>query len=330
MNKKIVKRSQITSDTLCTEQDSGLCQKEEELHDLQYESIPKIDSIDDSIQNGDNCIPVVNWIGKKFRLLEKTKMFQKFGYELYTTPQLSQTAEKVNSDIALPNFRIKYKPFKGKTLIVSDVKETDDGEYLITFNVEEMDLTVYGKTRKEIIEGIVLIDDFISAEKRWKGKTVYSRKRSIEIFDSTASRFSAERVSITEPLDVVSIRWGITPLPPKSLWIVVEGNDNLNGIIPINFSWTNVLKEEKVQGAPWEREIFENDPRKLYQWDDYIWQTIDKHSILMGMTTRQVQVSWGDPDKILKETVNNRGVIKYIYQGKTLLFENDTLISASE
>lgn len=276
-------------------------------------------------------VPVSEWAGKKFRLLEKTKMFQKYGYELYTSPLFSEDTTPADPRIAHKNHRLKYKVFNRATVIATAVKKMADGEYHITFKANTPQLTVYGKTRKGIIEGLALYGDFEAAEKRWKGKTIFSRRRSIETYDSAQSCFTSDKISVTEPLKVIAIRWGITPLPPKSLWLVIVRPGGFKGFIPINYSWTNVLQTEKTVSLPWEKDIFEQDPRKLFKWEEYIWETIDKHNICTGMTTEQVRFSWGKPKEIkTKKSSDGKEITTYKYSGKMLKFENDTLRSTVE
>ncbi len=276
-------------------------------------------------------IPVSEWTGKKFRLLERTRMFQEYGYELYTSPQFSKGKTPTDSRIAHANHRLKYDLFKGTTITATAVTEMDKNAYHITFTSDTMDLVMYGKASKGIIEGIALFSDYGEAEKRWKGKTIFSRRRSIETYDSVASCFSSVKLSITEPLKVVAIRWGITPLPPKSLWLIVARKNGSRGFIPINYSWTNVLREEGTEKLPWGKDIFEHDPREIYAWEEYIWETIDNHNICTNMTTEQVRFSWGEPkDKKTEKAGDGKEITTYMYSGKTLRFVNDTLRSTVE
>lgn len=272
-----------------------------------------------------NNLSVPQWLGKKFRLLEKTKMFQRFGYELYTSPLLAAETKPQDTSLVLDNCRLKYTPFKSITVSVTDIKEIPDGEYLVTFYAESKAMNIYGKTTNGIIEGLAHNDDLSLARQQWEGNYVFSRRRSIDIFDSLSSSFVNHKVSIAESLKVTSVRWGVTPLPPKSLWLMVETSSGLKGIIPINYSWTNVLQTEQTSAPPWDKDIFRENPKKKYSWDEYVWETIDKHNIFVGMTSEQVKVSWGDP--IRSHHAKQKAITKFDYQGKTLIFRNDTLIS---
>ncbi len=308
--------------------------KDAQLIQTEKEGVPSRPVADKEIKKNDTInldLPVSQWLGKKFRLLRKTKIFQKFGYELYTSPKFSEETLPPDTTIELSNHRIKYNLFKCKTVSAIDVKEMSNKEYVIVFKTDTMDLTLYGKTRNGIIEGLAFDSDLKSAEKRWKGKKIYSKRRCIDIFDSSSSSFTSIKVSIAEPLLVGSINWGIVPLPPKSLWLVVERLNGARGIIPVNYSWTNVPKNERTTGMPWDEDIFEKNPRDIYQWEEYVWEIIDKHNIFTGMTTQQVLFSWGRPNEIRSEKfAGTEKKCIYFYDGKKLHFVNDTLTSTSE
>ena len=276
-------------------------------------------------------LPIPEWKGKKFRLLEKTKMFQMYGYELYTSPLFSDDPAPADTNFAHGNHRLKYAPFKATNITATDVEKMEGEGYRVTFKTDTFQLPVYGRTRKGMIEGLALYSDFEAAETRWKGKTVYSRRRSIETYDSTHSCYKNVKVSITEPLKAIGVSWGITPLPPKSLWLIVERQNGFRGFIPTNYSWTNVLQTEETASLPWENEIFEQNPKEIYKWEDDMWETIDKHNISTQMTTEQVLFSWGKPISRFTET-DQDGKEKniFLYRDKKLIFQNDTLIFSFE
>lgn len=272
-------------------------------------------------------IPMVEWAQKQFMLLEKTRMFQKFGYELYSSPNFSKETKPANPAIAHKNHRLKYDVFKGTVITATKVTKQKNGTYHITFKTKTDGKLIYGKTKNNIIEGLALYLDFQNAKKRWKGKTIYAKRRCIETYDSINSRFTSIKVSATEPLKVKDIRWGITPLPPKFLWLIVERRDSSQGIIPINYSFTNVLVKNTTTIFPWNDDIYEKDPRKLYSWDEYVWNTIDKHNIFTGMSQKQVSFSWGEPHKkTTSKDKKGKNITTCTYDGNILTFKNGVLV----
>jgi hypothetical protein len=268
---------------------------------------------------------VSEWTGRRFVLLEKVKMFRRFGYPLYLSPSLDSTTGTFDTTVALADSRLRYEPFAGTMITVDSVTALDNGEYGITATTDTLGLTVYGRTTDGTIEGLCLAQDLPAARARWKGATVYPRRRLVDSYDSAASRFSGIKVSITRPLTVTDVRWGMIPLPPKPIWLVVRDGDSLDGIIPVHYSWTNVQEKSRVGTVPWDEEILEENPRETWQWDSLVWEAIDKASILSNMTTGQVRLSWGEPAATDTTYQGLDELIHMVYEGDTLTFVNDTL-----
>jgi hypothetical protein len=272
-------------------------------------------------------IPVARWTGKKFFILEKAIPFQEYGFELYTAPYVLKASATLKSDLVLPNRRLRYLPFFGTCITATSVCTQGKGEYIVSFLTDTLKMTVYGTTKHGTIEGIAPADDLEKARKRWLGTTVYSRRRTIDQYDSLTATFTSKKVSLLESLTVADVRWGILPLPPKPVWLIVRCQDSSEGIIPVYSSWTNVQESFKTGERPWDADIFEKNPKELYPWDSYVWETIDKHSISLGMTTDQVRISWGEPQKIQRIPVpDKKKVTLYFYDAKKLSFENDSLV----
>jgi hypothetical protein len=266
------------------------------------------------------------WKGKRFILLEKGRMFRGFGYHLYTSPHFEQSRAPVDSLVELPNHRLRYERFEKAQVVVTSVQPLPGKEFLVTFSVDSAAPWAYAKTTSGIIEGIARIDDLEGAAGRWRGRTIYSRRRSIDIYDEVNSRFTSIKVSITEPLTVREVRWGIAPLPPKPIWLVVRRVSGETGIIPVYYSWTNVLPSNRTSGPPWQSDILEENPREKYHWDEVIWEAIDTHRLLTGMTAEQVRLSWGDPDSKVGRIEAGSSRIVWPYERGTLVFAKDSLV----
>ncbi|MBD3419674.1 MAG: hypothetical protein GF398_06110 [Chitinivibrionales bacterium] len=271
-------------------------------------------------------LPIGEWTGEQFVLLGKPRMFQKHGYLLYDSPALSEATHQADPQIAHPNHRLKYDRFEWHIVAVKSVTAQQDGEFLVAFFDDSLGREIYAKSRKHVIEGIARLSDLDGAGQRWADATIYCRLRHITTFDETASRYGTIPVSITEPLQVTEVRWGLSPLPPKPIWLVVVRQNGDTGFIPVNYSWTNILYEMRTEGLPWEKDIFEEDPRELFAWDDLYWQAIDEKKLLTHMTTQQVQMSWGKPTKATVEETETGTITTYKYLGNKLVFKNDTLV----
>jgi hypothetical protein len=270
-------------------------------------------------------VPVEQWMGKKFMCLRMPALFQKFGYELYTSPNLDKETMAIQPDIENKKHRLLYAPFVGKLLTVTAVSKPDS-EYLLTFIDDASQLPVYGRTKKFAIQGIAFFDDRELAKKRWLGKDVFARKRHISTFDSVKSNVGSIKVFVQTPLKVVDIIFGLSPMPTQPLWIMVETPTKERGFIGTFFTWTNVMADLKKEYRPWTEDLYEENPQKTYTWGDDIWEQINTHNVINGMTKTQVLFAWNNP--INKDTmaVNGKKLNRWTYQGQYVYFLGDTLV----
>lgn len=267
------------------------------------------------------AVPVAKWKGRAFVLLRKNRMFEKFGYELYVDKGYAS-----RSAASLSNGRLRADLFAGKRMVAQSVTAIGGGERSIVFRLDTLGITVTATTRSGTVEGIAPAGDLDEARKRWLGDTVYSVRRSIDTYDSASARFGSVKVSLGDPLRVTDVVWGATPLPPKPIWIAVQTAGGARGFIPIHYSWTNVLADKRISEIPWEADVLEQDPRKLYKWDEHVWNTIDSHNIFAGMTRSQVRMSWGGPVRVERDSTATEAVVeKWFYDGNTLVFSGDSL-----
>jgi hypothetical protein len=200
-------------------------------------------------------------------------------------------------------------------------------EYLVGFSQETTLLSLYAKTHRGAIEGIASVEDLDKAAKMWVGRTVYSRRRFIDTYDSAEGVFGTIKVDIQERLTVKAVRWGTTPLPPKPLWLCIFTKDKQAGLIPVSQSWTNVMADKISGPTPWNDDIFDKNPMEIYSWDNSIWKAINSHTIVSGMSKEQVRVSWGPPHNIVEDTASRRCREEWRYGSQFLCFDHDTVIS---
>jgi hypothetical protein len=278
-------------------------------------------------------LSILQWPGKKFVFLPKQKIVKAFGYGLYLTPELDRSKSPVNPARETKEHRIRCDAFDQGSLTVREVKPSGS-EYLVHFIHEPTKVSLFAKTHRGAIEGLALAEDVEKAKKRWLGKTVYSMRRFINMYDSVTGNVSTQKVKTGDPLRVVEIRWGTTPLPSQPLWLVVEtapahdAGAGTRGFIPVSISWANIMFDKITSGRPWDEDILEQDPKKLYAWDKVYWDAIDNHSIVPGMTKPQVRMSWGPAKTVRKDMTKagNRELWSYD-DGQELLFIGDSLAS---
>jgi hypothetical protein len=269
--------------------------------------------------------PIAKWVGQKFVVLAKQNLVRQFGYELYLTPECAMSKKKPDPDWEAACHHIRCDKLEGSFIIAKEVKPVGN-DYLVKFEHEESGRAIFGKPQQGSLEGIALAVDLDSAQSKWLGKTIYSVRRFIDTFDSAIGSLGMIKVKIEQPLVVTGVKWGMTPLPPKPLWIEVKTERGEKGFIPTRISWTNTIADKKTDSAPWSEDIMDIDPKKVYSWDETMWETINKHSIATGMTTEQVRLSWGPPRSIVKSASNNSET--WSFGDQSLVFVNDSLVSS--
>jgi hypothetical protein len=272
-------------------------------------------------------LSVKQWTGHAFIILPKQKIASGFGYELYLSPRLDLCKSMPDTGRETKSRRVRCDKFGGSTVVVRDVKASGK-EFLVRFIHEPTGISLYGRTRGGAIEGLARAGDLSEAKRRGLGKTVYSTGRFINLYDSATGDVTTRKVRITDPLAVVDVQWGTTPLPPQPLWLIVETAGKARGFIPVRASRTNVMSEMKKPGNPWDDDVLEQDPRKVYSWDNVVWEAIDNHSILPRMTKSQVRLSWGPPKNVRRESGENANGEHWIFDNEQdLYFTGDTLVS---
>ncbi len=275
-------------------------------------------------------IPIEQWIDKKFLFPENPKSLQEFGYHLSLKKKYSICVPnpEFENDITC---NLKYNRFVGLSIKVIGFEKVYSDEIKVVFLEERSGLKIYGTPYQECITDIVFLNDMENAKKKWIGKTIYSKRRSVRTYDEKLDKYGELKVKIGEPLKVTDIWWGFSSCWPKygekdgPLWVIVESIKGEKGFIPTAFSWTNIYKDRWTQGRPWDNDFFEFNPKQKYRWSNEIWELINNRKVRVGMNKDQVKLSWGNPDEINKDIYESRILEQWIYESQYLYFENDKL-----
>lgn len=258
------------------------------------------------------------WAGKNFVVLAKQEMFKNFGYELFLSKEMENNTAPVDTSLELKKHRLRWDKCSGHTLTCRSA-EYVQGEWIIGFFDSTLKKEIWAKTYKKAIKELAMKNDLEVAQNRWLGKAVFSKRGVISTNDSK-NGYGSMKVRIQDSLRVVDICWGVTPLPVKPLWLIVETREKLKGFIPIRISWTNLMCDLLQEDAPWDEDIFENDPSVLFKWDTTIWEMVNNHRVVNEMNQEQVLTSWGKPLKRFKKELNGTMFECWKYQSQTLYF----------
>lgn len=292
-------------------------------------------SVSDTAQTPDSCfeplpaVPVKDWKGLNFLVLEKQSIFCQAGYELYdfSNPELGLTPDDLSE--FKPENRIPCDKIKGHLLKVTGLYENED-EWLVSFSDMETGKVIKARTHKHAIKEIVPEADLIWAKKRWLNRIVFSRKGTISTLNKESGNFGSLKVRIQDSLLVEDVVPGFTPLPVNPIWLIVKTPQGQQGIIPLRISWTNTMSDKIMEGDPWEPEIMERDPSKIYTWDESMWEIINNHRVVLEMTKEQVLMSWGKPVKRKDTDIDGKKMECWFYAAQMLCFDKHQLVSIKD
>lgn len=274
-------------------------------------------------------VPVKDWKGLNFLALEKQSIFCQAGYELYgfSNPELGLTPEDLSE--LKPENRIPCDKIKGHLLTVTGLYE-DGEEWLVSFSDKETGNVITARTHKHSIKEIVPEADLIWAKKRWLNRVVFSKKGTISVLNKENNSFGSIKVRIQDSLLVEDVVPGFTPLPVNPIWLIVKLPQGQQGIIPVRCSWTNTMSDKVLEGDPWESDIIEKDPSKIFSWDEATWEIINNHRIVLEMTKEQVLMSWGNPVKRENVDVDGAKMECWFYAAQILCFDLHQLVSIKD
>jgi hypothetical protein len=208
-------------------------------------------------------------IGRKLVFLEKAPHEQAAGYPSFHLATVGQA-----SDQPLP-----YRDFVGKRIQVVAIETAAAGELLVTARTTD-GLTIQARTIAKALADVAPVGDYYQAKHRWLGKTIYTRKPSIQTYDAASSQYGELPVRVNEPLKVIDVIWGMSATKP--LWVVVQRENGDKGFIATAFSWTNVYQDWWSMERPWEDKIAES--------------TITQEMRALGLTSRMARASGNAAD----------------------------------
>ncbi len=244
--------------------------------------------------DGVNAIAVEQWTGKVFTVLPLERGGKAAGYAF--------TLVTERPDLLTPAGSIRADWLEGKRLEVTAVKRLpayEDGppvtDYEVVFRETGGGVVLAAKALGGQVAQMVPAEDLAGAQKRFAGKTVFSKRTAIPAFQEEPGTI---KVKINEPLKVEDVIAGISADEP--IWLVVSTAEGSKGYIAIAYSLTNVHPGIWMTARPWEAVLFEEDPRTLYAWDEQTWAAINDGVAKTGMVPDQVRLAWGEPLNVVR------------------------------
>ncbi len=259
-----------------------------------------------TIEQACTPIPISEWVGNKFIFIPLNKYAQKKGYLI--------------SDFTY----IPYEKYLGKTITAvkhEKSKELSSKEE-VHFKVDETGEEIVLPVVLNNVDGIVLKRDYDYAQKELLGKTLWLKNREARSVDPNSNE-SSIRVKNLQPVTVTGVE-----LDEEESWPIRFYLKSADG--------QEFSKVSKISGTNSERThandykfldvFFLEDPRKTFNWDEGIFQAIERGALLIGMTKEQAILSRGRPLKV-NSTISKYGSREqWVYPlNEYVYFEGDKL-----
>jgi hypothetical protein len=252
-------------------------------------------------------LPLNEWVGNDFIVLE-----------MQNPKQFCKNFTDMSDILRNPT----CEELVGKTFkITKIVPISADGSQSYVFLEDNQTKKMYRTTNTNgHTANVACLSDLSGALKKWRGKTIYSKSRSIKTYNEKDRVYGYTTVGITTPLKVIDAIWGFDDKKP--IWLVVQTKDGRTGFFEISYSWTNSDITYPENRSPWQDDFTDDNIRTHYRWSDKVWNLINNQKIVIGMTKQQVLLSWGEPIDINEDVYENSTVEQWVYSDNLIYFKN--------
>jgi hypothetical protein len=253
--------------------------------------------------------PLEKCVGEKFIFLPKSKDLQKFGYQSF---HIGKGSYRDN---------LKYEECVGRIGTITKASNSG-GSADITIQMDDNG-QVYIGFGYDGIDGIAPVADMEYARDKWLGKTLWYGGKKIDTYDETTDKFGSIKIRKFSTVKVVDVVAGWDSFAP--IRFILQTPSGEEGFQDVTLSGTNVsyiLRE----ASSFNDYFFTENPKKIYKWSSKIWTAIDEEKVFVGMTAKQVRMSWGTPQKIYNTITGNVKNEQWVYHdNQYLYFQNGVL-----
>lgn len=277
---------------------------------IQEGSIGTVEKKQSINQKDFNFIPVENWKGLEFIFLPQPKMLQEYGYQDF----YKKNDKYYNAD---------YDKYVGKIIEVISVEEDDS--WRVTFKVKETDEKLIAKALMDSVDDIGFLPDIKKAKEKWLKKTLWAKVPRLSVYDASKGEHNDLPIKKYSPVKVKNIVAGFSNYAPVKF--ILETTNGKQGYIDVNLSGTNtspILRNT----SKFKNKFFETDPRKTYDFTKKVWNAIEEEKVFVGMTSKQVELSWGTPEDINTTTSGTSVKEQWVYNSNNYLYFEDGILTA--
>lgn len=211
----------------------------------------------------------------------------------------------------------------GAVLKVTGVKY-DRLTPVVTFVSEDTKQEYTERAAAGYLEGLAPLADIENARKEWKGKTLWLATPDVLTLGEGAEDPRVLSVKRLTGVEVVDIQLGWSSDAPIRFILRTAGG--ALGFRDVHTTGTNVPEAQRQRHA-FERAFLTQDPRIEFDWPEKVWAAIEDTRVVVGMTTAQARMSWGEPRRVERFVSGSGRQERWMYADRRALVLVDDLVT---
>ena len=254
--------------------------------------------------------PISKWVGERFVVLPRPPSRQRDAYEAL------EVRDKIGrhptpEDMAGAVLRVTSVRYDRVTPIVTFVREDTTQEYV-------------GRAGAGSLEGLAPLADIEAARKEWRGKTLWLATPDLETLGEGSEDSRILPVKRLARVDIVDVEPGWSSNAPIRFILRTAGGSL--GFRDVHTTGTNVPDAQR-QRHGFDRAFLTQDPRTEFDWSGEVWMAIEDSRVLVGMTTAQARMSWGEPRRVERVISGSGSEERWSYADRRALVLVDGLVT---
>lgn len=201
-----------------------------------------------------------------------------------------------------------------KVLSYSELSGKSSVEVVFLLNEPTTNTNIAATTNFGLLHHLAGATALQAAKGKWLNKTIYAKDTHLYQYDAKQGLETSVDVPPGQPLNVTDVIWGMDKSNP--IWIVVKTDAGRRGYYQISEGHSPISAVYTAEVGNEEASFFDIDPKLLAGWSSSVLDDITAHRVAVGMTSEQVILSIGSPDKTNKYTGADATTEQWLYPHK--------------
>ena len=254
--------------------------------------------------------PISKWVGERFVALPRPPSRQRDAYEAL------EVRDKIERHPT-------PEEMAGAVLTVTGVRY-DRVTPIVTFVREDTKQEYIGRAGAGSLEDLAPLADIEAARKDWRGKTLWLAAPDMRTLGDGSEDSRVLPVKRLARVEVVDVQPGWSSDAP--IRFILRTPAGPLGFRDVHTTGTNVPEAER-QRHGFDRAFLTHDPRTEFDWSAEVWTAIEDSRVLVGMTTAQARMSWGEPRRVERVVSGSGSEERWSYADQRALVLVDGLVT---